>query len=115
MSAAPAILARLTAMGARIECRGDRLVVRAGRRPGPGRTDRGSACAKAELSKALSAIEDAQPRNDEHLRPSRPQTGSETLASIEDAQMSTFDEHLRDQERAYGVEDAHPSVVEHLR
>jgi hypothetical protein len=107
VSTAPAILARLTAMGARIDCRGDRLVVRAGRRPLPVGLIAEARAAKAELSKALSAIEDAQPRDDEHLRPSRPLRGAETLASVEDAQMSTFDEHLRDQERAHGAEDAH--------
>ncbi len=108
MSAAPAILARLTAMGARIECRGDRLVVRAGRRPVPVALIEEARTAKAELSKALSAIEDAQARDDEHLRPSRLPRGAETLAAVEDAQMSTFDEHLRAAERAHGAEDAHP-------
>jgi hypothetical protein len=112
VSAAPAILARLTAMGARIECRGDRLVVRAGRRPVPVALIEEARAAKAELSKALSAIEDAQPRDDEHLRPSRLPRGAEMLASVEDAHpvepMSTFDEHLRAAERADGAEDAHP-------
>jgi hypothetical protein len=108
VSTAPAILARLTAMGARIECRGDRLVVRAGRRPVPVSLIEEARTAKAELSKALSAIEDAQPRDDEHLRPSRPQRGPETLACVEDAQMSTFDGHLRATEPAHGAEAAHP-------
>ena len=108
MSAAPAILARLAAMGAWIECRGDRVVVRAGRRPVPVALIAEARAAKAELSKVLSAIEDAQVGNDEHLRPSRPSRGAGTLGAVKDAQMSTFDEHLQGVERALDVEDAHP-------
>ena len=90
MSTPPAILARLTAIGARIERRGDRLVVRAGRRPVPVALIEEARAAKAELSKALSAIEDAQPRNDEHLRCATAEKLSISADSIEDAQWERF-------------------------
>lgn len=107
MSAAPAILARLTAIGARIECRGERLVVCAGRRPVPMALIADARAAKAELSKALSAAEGAYTAVDEHLRRSGPRKRAEILAAHEDAHLRTFGEHLRAAKRPTDTEDAH--------
>jgi hypothetical protein len=141
VTAASAILARLTAIGARVERRGDRVVVCAGRRPVPTALIEEARAAKAELSKMLSV---PSAEEDEHLRIATGSEAAEMLASIEDAQMSTFDEHLRTKvlvsiedaqiahgdehlrrERGFpppsvgcGVEDAHlagPIGDEHLR
>jgi len=109
VSTAPAILARLSAIGARIECRGDRLVVRTGRRPVPMVLIQEARAAKGELSKVLIGSQDAHTRNDEHLRLNARSRGAEMLAAVEDAQMSTFVEHLRAAKQPQGAEDAHPA------
>jgi hypothetical protein len=62
------ILRRLEAVGARVEYRGGRVVVRAGRRPVPGALIKSARAAKAELSKVLKANEGCSKRKDEHLR-----------------------------------------------
>jgi hypothetical protein len=108
LSAAPAILARLTAIGARIECRGERLVVCAGRRPVPMALIADARAAKADLSKALNAAEGAHTAVDEHLRPSGPEKRAEMLVAHEDAHLSTSGEHLRRAaKRPTDTEDAH--------
>jgi hypothetical protein len=112
VTAASAILARLAAIGARVERRGDRVVICAGRRPVPTALIEEARAAKAELSKMLIT---PSAEEVEHLRTATGSKAAEMLASVEDAQMSTFDEHLRPKEPT-AVEDAQiPCEDEHLR
>jgi hypothetical protein len=111
VSTAQAILARLNAVGARVECRGDRLVIRAGRRPVPMALIAEAREAKAELSKALK-FEDAQQQEDEHLRAAEARKSRISAALFEDA----HDEHLRAGVSAPApkmlIEDAHVSTFD---
>jgi hypothetical protein len=109
VSAAPTILARLAAIGARIERRGERLVVCAGRRPVPMTLIAEARAAKAELSKALNAPKSAHTGNDEHLRQRRRSRGAEMLVARKDAHVSTFGEHLPAAKPGTDTEDAHPA------
>jgi hypothetical protein len=96
------ILRRLEAVGARVEYRRGRVVVRAGRRPVPGALIESARAAKAELSKVLKANEGAPTEkmsifdDDEHLRVT---AAPKMLNSSEDAHNSNLsvfdaDEHL---------------------
>jgi hypothetical protein len=106
VTAVPAILARLSALDARIERRGDGLVVCAGRAPVPKALIEEARAAKAELSKML--IGPLRAEDDEHLRCSDASKAAETPVSAEDAHLSNFDEHLRTKPPVCSAEDAHP-------
>ena len=68
MSAARDILRRLSALGARVECRGERAVLRTGCRPVPRELIEAARQVKTELSKVLNAAEDAQILCFDHLQ-----------------------------------------------
>src|SRR5580704_8492305 len=67
---------------------------------------------KVELSKMLSASEDAQKRAGEHLRPAVAEDPRVPAASSEDAQLGAFDEHLWPNQPKMLTEDAHLSTFE---
>ena len=108
MTAASAVLARLSAIGARVECRDDRVFVRAGRLPVPRLLIEEARAAKVELSKML--VTAPREKDDEHLRGPDGSKAAETLTVVEDAHLSTFDEHLREttaEDADPGAEDPH--------
>jgi hypothetical protein len=110
VTAASAVLARLSAIGARVECRDDRVFVRAGRLPVPRLLIEDARAAKVELSKML--VTAPREKDDEHLRGPDGSKAAETLTVVEDAHLSTFDEHLREttaEDTHPGAEDPHPA------
>jgi hypothetical protein len=109
VTAASAILARLNAIGARVECRGDRVVIRAGRRPVPRLLIEEARKAKAELAETHGSRAHARGAgdNDDHLRPPEGLRAAQSLASDEDAHPKAFDEHVRQSSPSRSVEDAH--------
>ena len=106
MSAAREILRRLSAVGAHIECRRERVVLCAGDRPVPTELIKAARQAKTEFSKVLKPVEDAQTRTGEHLRCVEPEKPRNSAALVEDAQMSAFDEHLPKGSSSAQPEDA---------
>jgi hypothetical protein len=112
MSAAPAILARLGAVGAKIECRDGNLVVRAGRRPVPMSLIQQARAVKGELSKMFNAGEAAQQREVEHLQCAAAENRRISAAIVEGAQVSAFDEHVRAKRPKTLTEDAQASTFD---
>ena len=112
MSAAPAILAWLSAVGATIECRDGTLVVRAGRRPVPMSLIQQARAVKCELSKMLNAAKDAQQREVEHLRCAVAENLRISAAIVEGAQVNDFDERLRTKSPKTLTEEAQVSIFD---
>jgi hypothetical protein len=107
VSAARDILRRLSALGARVECRGERVVLRTGCRPVPPELIEAARQVKTELSKVLNAAEDAQSARDEHLRCATGENPRVSAVSVEDAHLSAFDERLGAERSKMLTEDAH--------
>jgi hypothetical protein len=115
VTSAREILQRLTAFGARVECYGDRLKLRTGRRPVPAALIKEARAAKPELLALLTTpkmhTENAHHPptrgRGEHLRQQPPSKPAETTAFTEDAQMSTFDERVQQETPRMPTEDAH--------
>src|ERR1700730_19260010 len=105
MSAALDILRRLSDLGARVECRGERVVVRTGCRPVPPELIEAARQVKAELSKVLNAEEDAQSARSERLRCATGQNPRVSAVSFEDAHLSAFDERLGAERSKMPTED----------
>ena len=111
MTAARDILQRLSALGARIERRGERLVICTGRRPVPSYLIAAARSVKPDLVATLSAAtEDAQHEEGERLRYTTKQNPRISAASVEDAQVTGFDERLRAKPSKVLREDAHVSA-----
>jgi hypothetical protein len=114
------VLQRLSALGARIERRGERLVICTGRRPVPPDLVAAARSVKSALLATVSAdTEDAQPATEdaqngegEHLRHKTMQKPRISAASLEDAQMSAFDERLRAKPSKMLTEDAQMSTFD---
>jgi hypothetical protein len=111
MNAEPGILQKLRALGARVESDGDRLILRAGKRPVPEPLVEEVRAAKAELLTFLSAkaLTSRHSVGDEHLRQKTAPKAAETLEFCEDAHGEHLREHLR-QDGEHLREDG-----EHLR
>jgi hypothetical protein len=95
------VLQRLAAFGARIECRGERLVIRPGARAVPADLIAAARSIKPALRATLSAgaegaqpAEDAQHRDDEHLRCIEAEKPRISAAPVEGAQVSAFAKRL---------------------
>ena len=112
MTPARDILRQLSTLGARIECRGERLVLCAGKRPVPPDLIAAARGAKAELSKVLKIAEGAQTQKVEHLRCAEGEKPGISAALVEDAQVSAFDERLRAEPSKMLTEDAHVSTFD---
>jgi len=111
VTAARDILQRLSALGARIERRGERLVICTGRRPVPSYLIAAARSVKPDLVATLSAAtEDAQHEEGERLRYTTKQNPRISAASVEDAQVTGFDERLRAKPSKVLREDAHVSA-----
>jgi hypothetical protein len=114
------VLQRLSALGARIERRGERLVICTGRRPVPPDLVAAARSVKPALLATVSAgTEDAQPATEdaqneegEHLRYKTTQKPRISAAFLEDAQMSAFDERLRAKPSKMLTENAHVSTFD---
>jgi hypothetical protein len=90
------ILQRLSALGARIERRGERLVICTGRRRVPTDLIAAARLVKPALLATLSTgAQDAQQEEGEHLRYSATQNPRISAPLVEDAHVSAFDERLR--------------------
>jgi hypothetical protein len=112
VSAARDILRRLLALGARVECRGERVVLRTGCRPVPLELIEAARQVKAELPKVLNAAEDAQSARSERLRCATGQNPRISAVSFEDAHLSAFDERLGVERSRMLTEDAHLSAFD---
>jgi hypothetical protein len=117
------VLRRLAALGAHIECRGERIVLRAGARSVPPELIAAAREAKAELSKVINSPKVLDSGEVEHLPRSEKQTARVSAASIEGAQLceserlpvclSTFNQSRNDYSAAEALtEDAHLSTLE---
>jgi hypothetical protein len=97
MTAARDILRRLSVLGARVECRGNRLVLCTGRRVIPADLIEAARAAKPELLAMLGPASLAErlrppaPGEGEHLRELIGQKPCISAAFAEDAQVSAFD------------------------
>jgi hypothetical protein len=80
------VLRQLSVLGASIESRGDKIVVRVGVRPVPPELIAAARASKAELAKMLTVAEDAHQRKDDHLRPTATANPRISAAFSEDAQ-----------------------------
>jgi hypothetical protein len=120
VNAARDILQQLSAVGARIEGRGERLVICTGRRPVPPDLIAAARSAKPDLLTVLSAgaegthpaIEDAQQKEGEHLRCAEAENRRIPAALVEDAHANAFDERLRAEPSKMLSEDAHVSTFD---
>ncbi len=112
MSAARDILRRLSALGACVECRGERVVLRTGSRSVPPELVEEARQVKAEMSKMLNAAEDAQSARSEHLRYAAGANPRVSAVSVEDAHLSAFDERLEANRSKMLTEDAHLSTFD---
>jgi hypothetical protein len=112
VSAARDILRRLSALGARVECRGERVVLRTGCRPVPPELIEAARQVKTELSTVLNAAEDAQSARYEHLRCATGDNPRVSAVSVEDAHLSAFDERLGAERSKMLTEDAHLSTFD---
>jgi hypothetical protein len=113
VSTARDILQRLSSLGARIERRGERLVICTGRQPVPLDLIAAARSVKPVLLATLAAgTEDAQQREIERLRCAEAEKPRISAASIEDAQVSAFDERLRAKTSKMLTEDAHMSAFD---
>jgi hypothetical protein len=112
VSAARDILRRLSALGARVECRGERVVLRTGCRPVPRELIEAARQVKTELSKVLNTAEDAQSIRSEHLRCATGENPRVSAVSVEDAHLSAFDERLGAQRSNMLTEDVHLSMFD---
>jgi hypothetical protein len=95
------VLRQLSVLGARIECRGDKMVLRVGVRPVPPELIAAARASKAELAKMLTVAEGAHQRKDEHLRPAAAANPGISAAFSEGAQ-SCENDHLREPLNAFG-------------
>jgi hypothetical protein len=93
------VLRRLAALGASLECRGDKLVLRAGTRPVPAELIQSAREAKAELWKMLNRPKILSNNEDEHLRYAEAETPCPSAYSAEGAQ-PIGNEHLREHVKA---------------
>ena len=98
MSAAPVIMQKLRALGARIETNGDRLILRAGKQPVTQSMVEEVRCAKGELLAFLcpKVLTFRHSGVDEHLPGQTELKAAENLASTEDAHSEHLGEHLRE-------------------
>jgi hypothetical protein len=120
VNAARDILQQLSAVGARIERRDERLVICTGRRPVPPDLIAAARSAKPDLLTVLSAgaegthpaIEDAQQKEGEHLRCAEAENRRIPAALVEDAHANAFDERLRAEPAKMLSEDAHGSTFD---
>jgi hypothetical protein len=111
VTAARDILQRLSALGAQVERRGERLVICTGRRPVPSDLIAAARSAKPDLLAALSAgAEDAQQKEVERLRCVEAEKPRISAAFIEDVQVGALDERLRATPSKMLAEDAHVSA-----
>jgi hypothetical protein len=90
-----AVLRQLSLLGASIECRGDKMVLRVGVRPVPPELIAAARARKAELAKMLTVTEGAHRQKNEHLRPAAAANPRISTAFSEGAQ-SCENERLRE-------------------
>jgi hypothetical protein len=113
MSASREILRRLSALGARVECRGERVVLCAGKRPVPAELIEAARQAKTELSKVLTVAEDAHVSafaKHEDFCGSQAGPASKVLTS---ASLSTFGETEPLGPVWDGAEEERAAIIEH--
>jgi hypothetical protein len=89
------VLRSLSAIGARVECRGEKIVLRAGARPVPIELVEAARAVKVELAKVLNRPADDLAEKVEHLGRAEGENPRVSAAPTEGAQMSTFGEYLR--------------------
>lgn len=103
------LLRRLATLGACLECRGDKIVLRAGAQPVPATLVQAAREAKAELSKMLNQPQVFNNDEGEHLRHADAENSSISTDSTEDAQRMES-EHLRENVSASDESNDFPAV-----
>jgi hypothetical protein len=112
VSEAHDILSRLSAIGARIDCRGERVLLRPGARRVPPELIEAARAAKAELLKMLTSANNAQLRESERLRYMEGEKPRIPAALAEGAHVAALDEHLREKTSKTLTEDAQVSAFD---
>ena len=103
------VLRSLSALGARVECRGDKIVLRVGARPVPPHLIAAAREAKVELSKMLNSPKMLNTGDGEHLRRAAAENTRFSEAPIEGAQPRESD-HLRAGRSAFRGRRGSPPV-----